>query len=564
MAGDECTTTLGYALTLFSIHPHRPQLQSLCVTLRHSVEGPPRGTSICPETRHALPRNCADKILGGYPKFVQNGYNEHHLALWMQQSGYNTYYGGKLFNGHTTDNYNSPKVSGYTGSSFFLEPFTYQYFNVSVTNNGNPPENFAGRYSTDLLAETTQSFIDDALGVDKPFFITVAPVAPHGRLSEFPPSSGPPDPAPRHRGLLQDYKIPRTKNFNPEEPSSVNWISELERLNDTVVEYNDEYQRHRLRSLLAVDEMVGDIVRRLDDEGVLNNTFIIYTSDNGFHISQHRLHPGKMCGLETDINVPMVVRGPGIPAGNTLGKPSTHTDLAPTIMQLAGNPIDDNKFDGTPIELGIPKEAPSDRKEHVAVEFWGIGLAESHYGNPNGGGSLEYPNNTYKGVRVEAKDYGFYYSVWCINAKELYDMKVRLPHNYSPDQLLTGTQRDPGQLTNLLASPMPDPDYALMGQPLDAVVDRLDALMMVLKSCKERSCVDPWGSLHPKGSVETLADALSPRFDKFYKDQTKFEYEQCAGGYFPGLEGPQAFKVFGGELGKERTRVVHPDWSLWV
>lgn len=344
----------------------------------------------------------------------------------MQHSGYNTYYAGKLFNGHTIYNYDSPAVNGYTGSEFFLEPYTYQYFNVSVTRNGKAPTYPEGRYSTDLLAETTLEFLDEALNdPDKPFFITAAPIAPHGMLKETLPSrSGPPDPAPRHRGLFQDYKIPRTQNFNPEEPSSVNWIAGLERLNETVIDFNDEYQRRRMRSLLAVDEFVGDVAQRLDDAGVLDNTFIIYTSDNGFHISQHRLHPGKMCGLETDINVPMIIRGPGIEAGSIQSGVSTHTDLAPTIMQLAGNTIDDKKFDGTPMELGIPGENTSERKEHVAVEFWGIGLGESKYAGPSGG--QEHQNNTYKGLRVEAEDYGFYYSVWCNNAKELYDMKVSL------------------------------------------------------------------------------------------------------------------------------------------
>lgn len=315
-------------------------------------------------------------------------------------------------------------MSGYTGSEFFLEPFTYQYFNVSVTRDGMPPTNHAGTYSTDLIAHTAQGFLNNALKEpETPFFMTLAPVAPHGFLQESPVvRAGPPQPAPRHRGLFKDYKIPRTENFNPEFPSSVNWIADLERLNDTVIEYNDEYQRLRLRSLMSVDEMVGDVVRRLEAEGVLDNTYIIYTTDNGFHISQHRLHPGKMCGLETDINVPLIIRGPGISAGTTRTAPSTHTDLAPTIMQLAGNKISDKKFDGTPMDLGMPNSIPSIRSEHVAVEFWGIGLGESKYASDRG--SREYQNNTYKGLRIESEEYGFYYSVWCNNEKELYDMKV--------------------------------------------------------------------------------------------------------------------------------------------
>lgn len=199
---------------------------------------------------------------GGYPKFVSQGYSENHLAYWMQQSGYNTYYSGKLFNAHTTDNYNSPSVKGYTGSEFILDPFTYQYYNVSMTRNGEEPVNYAGQYSPDVTAEKAYGFLDEALAAvgDNPFFLTVAPVAPHADVTLYPKmKAGPPEVAERHRHLFKDYKIPRTPNFNPEEPSGVSWVSRLPRLNDTVIEYNDEYQRCRLRALQSVDEMVEKI-----------------------------------------------------------------------------------------------------------------------------------------------------------------------------------------------------------------------------------------------------------------------------------------------------------------
>lgn len=306
--------------------------------------------------------------LGGYPKFINNGYNEKHLALWMKESGYNTYYGGKLFNGQTIKNYNKPHMSGYTDSAFYLEPYAYQYNNVSYTRNGSEPVNPVGKYSTDVLANLTQEFIDHAVSEDKPFFITVAPIAPHSWLTEWQKKggSGPPVPAVRHRGMFKDYIIPRTDNFNPEEPSSVNWIASLDRLNETAIAWNDEFQRRRMRSLMAVDEMVGDIVRRLEKEDVIDNTYIIYSTDNGFHISQHRLHPGKMCGLETDINIPMIIRGPGIEAGSKRSNPSSHTDVAPTILQLAGNDITNKELDGSPMDLGLSEDeykAP-ERTEH--------------------------------------------------------------------------------------------------------------------------------------------------------------------------------------------------------
>jgi N-acetylglucosamine-6-sulfatase len=120
------------------------------------------------------------------------------------------------------------------------------------------------------------------------------------------------------------------------------------------------------------------------------------------------------------INVPLVVRGPGVPAQRITRAPSSHTDLAPTLLTIAGVDIHDKKFDGSPIDIYDVEAEP--RSEHVAVEFWGFALAESIFGRENGPPFVD--NNTYKGLRIEAEDYGFYYSVWCSNEKELYDMKV--------------------------------------------------------------------------------------------------------------------------------------------
>ncbi|TFB07078.1 hypothetical protein CCMA1212_000382 [Trichoderma ghanense] len=485
---------------------------------------------------------------GGYPKFVQNGYNDHHLALWLQQSGYNTYYVGKLFNSHTIHNYDSPPVSGYTQSNFFLDPFTYQYYNVSTTRNGAPPTNPVGKYSTDIVAESAQEFLQHALQDEtSPFFITLAPIAPHALVGEGSVGAfDPPQVAQRHQGLFPEYKIPRTPNFNPDSPSGVDWVSKLPKLDDEVVDYNDEYQRLRLRSLQAVDEIIEAVVARLDQARALENTFIFYTSDNGYHIGQHRLHPGKTCGFETDINVPLIVRGPGVPTQRITRVPSSHTDLAPTILQIAGVEIDDKKFDGSPID--IYGTATAARSEHVAVEFWGYGLAESIFGRKNG--PPVYPNNTYKGLRIEAEEYGFYYSVWCSNERELYDMKARRIHLVDTTVIINGDN-----------------------WPLGKVVDRLDALMMVLKSCKQQTCIQPWKSLHPSANVQSLSDALSAVYDEFYREQLKVSFTSCESGYILESEGPQAFHAYedvkhyspDDEIYDplKQQVLVNPNWSLW-
>jgi arylsulfatase A-like enzyme len=125
--------------------------------------------------------------------------------------------------------------------------------------------------------------------------------------------------------------------------------------------------------LQGVDELVDSLVSRLEESRQLDNTYIIYTSDNGFHIGQHRLPPGKTCGFEEDIRVPLFIRGPGVPEGYVQESVTTHIDLAPTIFNLAGIPPRSD-FDGTAIPV-VPDFGGA-RHEHVTVEFWGRAVME--------------------------------------------------------------------------------------------------------------------------------------------------------------------------------------------
>src|ERR687894_3105308 len=88
--------------------------------------------------------------------------------------------------------------------------------------------------------------------------------------------------------------------------------------------------------MLAVDDMIGDLVGALHDSGELDNTYIVFTSDNGFHLGNHRLGAGKWTPYEEDTRVPLIVRGPGVPEGRTLQHLVLNNDLAPTVADLAG------------------------------------------------------------------------------------------------------------------------------------------------------------------------------------------------------------------------------------
>jgi N-acetylglucosamine-6-sulfatase len=88
--------------------------------------------------------------------------------------------------------------------------------------------------------------------------------------------------------------------------------------------------------MLAVDDAIGDLIESLRNSGELDNTYVFFTSDNGFHLGQHRLGAGKWTPYEEDIRVPLVVRGPGVPEGETLHHMVLNNDLAPTFADLAG------------------------------------------------------------------------------------------------------------------------------------------------------------------------------------------------------------------------------------
>jgi N-acetylglucosamine-6-sulfatase len=118
------------------------------------------------------------------------------------------------------------------------------------------------------------------------------------------------------------------------------------------------------------------------------------------------------------------------------------------------------------------------------------------------------------------------YTVWCNNEHELYDIT-----------------KDPSQMHNILVS---SADGAVVGEfPVPKLQTRLDALMMVLKSCKGRAeCITPWNILHPQGDVQDLKDAMNANFDTFYANQPKVSYSSCQNGYIIGAEGPQEATPF--------------------
>src|SRR5690606_5913582 len=146
-------------------------------------------------------------------------------------------------------------------------------------------------------------------------------------------------PAPRHAGLFDEewWTAEQAPAFNEEDVSDKPVFVQLNArfLPVTQITAQVHYQR-ALESLLAVDEAVERIVDALERTGELENTVILYTSDNGYLQGEHRFRDAKTLPYEEAIRVPLLVRGPGFPTGATAPQLTANIDLAPTILDLAG------------------------------------------------------------------------------------------------------------------------------------------------------------------------------------------------------------------------------------
>jgi N-acetylglucosamine-6-sulfatase len=149
--------------------------------------------------------------------------------------------------------------------------------------------------------------------------------------------------------IFPDVRAPRRANYNYT-PPNMHWlIAQQEAIQPGYEEWwIDELMRNRWRTLLSVDDLIEGVVAALDDTGVLENTWIFFTSDHGQNLGHYKLPSCKLNVYEHDVRVPLLVRGPGLLPGTVISALAGNTDLAPTILDLAGgpgavNPIMDGK-----------------------------------------------------------------------------------------------------------------------------------------------------------------------------------------------------------------------------
>lgn len=254
------------------------------------------------------------------------------LPVWLQQAGYATGFIGKYMHGYDEQDGVEPgwdrwrpiigKLSDYHA---FL-----QYDDGELVRFGDDD------YYTDVVAEQSRELVADLGAGDKPFFLWSSFIAPHGtcRGNSEANCAGPPPAAERHADILGDVELPvlRYPSYNEADVSDKPRDSRGRKVS------RSKQQRlftQRIRVLAALDEAVAGIVAELERTGQLEDTVVMFTSDNGYLFGEHRLE-GKNVPYEGAIRVPLVMRGPGIPAGERRSQTAAMIDLAPTVTELAG------------------------------------------------------------------------------------------------------------------------------------------------------------------------------------------------------------------------------------
>jgi arylsulfatase A-like enzyme len=311
---------------------------------------------------------------GGWTGFQSRLAYSHNIATWLQGAGYRTMHIGKILNGYGDSPY-SPGTEvppGWNSWHTILNSDTNHFaYGYKLNNNGvvegpygdsgswetreygaiddagcpyAPLNGLPCYYETDKFNQLAVEELA-ATSPEQPFYMQVDYTSPHG---DFRRPAGP-QPATRHIGRFAGAPLPdnRAEGFNE---GNVNdkprFIREAPYLSATEIHTYRVYYQNCLNALVSIDEGVKQILDELGALGRLENTYVIFLSDNGFFFGQHRLVGGKFLAYEPATHLPLIIRGPGIEPNVKTGQFASTVDIAPTILELA-QVTPDKSIDGT-------------------------------------------------------------------------------------------------------------------------------------------------------------------------------------------------------------------------
>jgi N-acetylglucosamine-6-sulfatase len=370
---------------------------------------------------------------GGYQSLADAG---NHIGAWLKDSGYRAAMVGKHMNGWQFTAEHQP---GWTVFDPILKR-VYSPYDITMYNNGTPRLH-QSIHTSDLMGQLTAKYIRRFSAGDAPFFIWTSQLAPHNM--QVGGQWVPPVPAARHQDLYPNAVPPSLSDpaFNEDDVSDKPlWVQDNPKvLRQRMIDVH----RARIRSLRSVDDQVAATVDVLRARGELDNTYLFFTSDNGYLLGEHRIRH-KNVPYEQSLRVPLLVRGPGLPAGVRRARTYSLVDLAPTFTDLAGATAD-RTLDGRSMMATLRRGAVGYRHSLIqaaeqGLEWWWRGVRSDQY------------------VYVRYHD-GF---------EELYDMAD-----------------DPAQLQNVAG----DPAYALVKADYAARLSRLETCVGL--SCQSGGAATP-------------------------------------------------------------------------
>jgi len=350
---------------------------------------------------------------GGYYAFNQHGDQRKSFAVALHDAGYRTAMMGKYLNQYAPGD---PIPPGW--DEWDVAGNGYPEFDYTLNQDGRQVRygSSAQDYLTDVLAAKARSFIDSSAASGRPFMLEVATFAPHAPYT----------PAPRYAHAAQDLAYPKTPAYDrlPADPPP--WLAGHAPL--TAAEQNAMTASFRLRveADLSVDDMIGELEAELRARGLAR----VFSSDNGYHMGEYTLYSGKQTAFDTDIHVPLIVAGPGVPAGRVASQLTSNIDLAPTFETLAGLPVPAD-VDGHSLAGLWHGQDPADWRQAVLIEHHGPDFSP---GDPDRQTQKPGDPPSYEAVRTATALYVRYAG----GAQEYYD-----------------TVTDPYELDNLASKGVP-------------------------------------------------------------------------------------------------------------
>ena len=482
----------------------------------------------------------------GFTGFAFRGSMTHNLPVWLQQAGYRTVHVGKFLNGYGDEPYDNGTIvpPGWDAWHTVLKADTNHYFyGYTLNNNGilegpngdsgswetreygarddigcpfAPTNGLPCLYESDVLTRIATEEITGT-SPERPFYVQLDYTAPHG---DFRRPAGP-EPAPRHYDWFKGARLPHDRSEGLDEGNvrdKPRFIRDAPHLSLNDKHTYRVYWQKQLDSLRAIDDGVKQVIDTLGVLGRLRNTYVIFTSDNGFFFGEHRLIGGKFLAYEPATHLPFLIRGPGIRPDSETGELAGNIDVAPTILELAGAEVD-KSVDGRSLVPFLRDPELRSRRPLLFESFVETEDVEANSGltrprtRASGQGARAKASSSGQGARggtatasilAPPKDYEgirlgpYKYIAWPSGEKELYDIN-----------------KDPNELNNIARTPNFFPIRNFLHKELRRLED-----------CVGRTCQEPAPKL-PLNRKEALHQLQREKREK--RQQRKEEKEAKAG-----------------------------------